>query len=469
MASTPSEQPRIVILGAGPAGLFTAHYLRERGYNNVLVLEKLGRVGGLCKTMTYAGRSFDLGANYVTPAYTEVRKAAKRLGLTLYTERPMIAMSVPEDPSQKVSFKSIFEAMRVDADTGKKIPLLKFTWANLRYVWLRWKLRNAIDRPTFAGLEHRDDLCVPFGQWLRDNRIGCLKTVFQLPVNLMGYGTVETTAAAYPLKFMTLKTFIPMVLKEMPFIGKFTGWPKRFTYGYQRFLERLSWDLDVRLNIRVTDIERSDGKAYLTFQKPDQILNEIRWEEDHIEADHLILACPLPSGHLRGFMKLNDGEERLFDKIETLSYCMTTHHVEGLDLTSDSSPLAACFPVPPIGTPWGVAKQWADSDFTQFYTRVDPKEPHDSVQKEVEEGIRVLVSQMGGRILADNHEWHTYNRWPYFQHVSPEVFAEGWYSQLEALQGNEGTYYAGGATNFELVEPIAEYAKNLVETHFPAR
>ena len=119
--------------------------------------------------------------------------------------------------------------------------------------------------------------------------------------------------------------------------------------------------------------------------------------------------------------------------------------------------------------PWGVAKQWDDSDFVQFYTRVEPADPYDSVRDQVEEKVRAVVHQMGGRIVPENQEWHTYNRWPYFQHVDAKAFGEGWYTRLEKQQGVDHTYYVGGATNFELVEPIAEYAKNLVATHFPPR
>ncbi len=59
---------KIVIIGAGASGLSAAHFLKKSGYKNVLVLEKLGRVGGLCRTITEDYMSFDLGANYITLA-----------------------------------------------------------------------------------------------------------------------------------------------------------------------------------------------------------------------------------------------------------------------------------------------------------------------------------------------------------------------------------------------------------------
>jgi phytoene dehydrogenase-like protein len=45
--------------------------LAEQGFHNVTVLEKLGRIGGLCKSLTADGMSYDLGANDVTWAYQE--------------------------------------------------------------------------------------------------------------------------------------------------------------------------------------------------------------------------------------------------------------------------------------------------------------------------------------------------------------------------------------------------------------
>jgi hypothetical protein len=76
---------------------------------------------------------------------------------------------------------------------------------------------------------------------------------------------------------------------------------------------------------------------------------------------------------------------------------------------------------------------------------------------------------MGGRIVDEKKAWHSYTRWPYFQHVHEDTMRAGFYTDLEALQGKQNTFYVGGVTNFELIEPIVRYAKHLVARHFPAR
>jgi phytoene dehydrogenase-like protein len=80
---------RICIIGAGPGGLSAAYFLKRRGYKNVTVLESTGRVGGKCLSLNYGGRSFDIGANYVTSDYTEVLRLAKEFDAALYTEAKM--------------------------------------------------------------------------------------------------------------------------------------------------------------------------------------------------------------------------------------------------------------------------------------------------------------------------------------------------------------------------------------------
>ncbi len=88
---------KIVIIGAGPAGLSTAWFLVKNGFYNVTVLEKLGRVGGLCKSFTVDGMSFDLGANYVTWAYQETLKIAREIGASTYQEKPYTSIQLDKD------------------------------------------------------------------------------------------------------------------------------------------------------------------------------------------------------------------------------------------------------------------------------------------------------------------------------------------------------------------------------------
>lgn len=63
-------------------------------------------------------------------------------------------------------------------------------------------------------------------------------------------------------------------------------------------------------------------------------------------------------------------------------------------------------------------------------------------------------------------DYYTYDKWPYFPHVTSEVMQAGFYDRLEALQGQRKTFYVGGLLNFELVETIVEYSKSLVEKNF---
>ena len=84
------KDAEIVIVGAGPAGLSAAYYLKQNGYPNVTVIEKLGRVGGLCFTINEDYTCFDLGANYLTPDYRETLKLAAEYGLKTYAERNIV-------------------------------------------------------------------------------------------------------------------------------------------------------------------------------------------------------------------------------------------------------------------------------------------------------------------------------------------------------------------------------------------
>src|SRR5512134_805784 len=72
-------QPRIAIIGAGPAGMSAAWFLKQNGYRHVRVFEKLERVGGKCLSFNYEGRQFDMAAHEMLAGYGDVMDIANAL------------------------------------------------------------------------------------------------------------------------------------------------------------------------------------------------------------------------------------------------------------------------------------------------------------------------------------------------------------------------------------------------------
>ena len=100
--------------------------------------------------------------------------------------------------------------------------------------------------------------------------------------------------------------------------------------------------------------------------------------------------------------------------------------------------------------------------FTQFYTR--PTEYQ--TDEEVIEEVRKLTQLLGGEINDTQGRWHTFDKFTYFQHFDSKIIKEGIYSTFANMQGQDKTFYVGGATDFELVEPIVKHSKYIVEKHF---
>lgn len=64
-----SNDVRIIIIGAGMAGILSAIRLREYGYDNFVIYEKSDRVGGTWRENTYPGLSCDVPAHLYTYSF----------------------------------------------------------------------------------------------------------------------------------------------------------------------------------------------------------------------------------------------------------------------------------------------------------------------------------------------------------------------------------------------------------------
>lgn len=473
-----AKHARICIVGAGAAGLSTAYYLKQQGYRNVLILEKTGRVGGLCCSITSNGRAFDLGANYLTPAYREVLKLAAEVGAPLYSEGP----GQVYDPFASQPDKPVFKSILDTVTEGTELPT--YLAAVAQFYCERLRLEPILSVPGFAGISQYPELTQPFAQWLSEKKLSCLATLFELPITNMGYGYLDDIPTAYALKYITIDTFTTLVTygAQLPL-----GWPKRFVDGFQRFWERISWGLTIRTNINIKSIQRG-ATIRVQFVEQEQIINQDEPREEVLEFDYLVLACPPTLDVLGTFLTLSPTETSLFEQIILNPYCLTSYHIP--DLTMPTA-VTNVIPMNEEGNPWFIAQQFKDNDLIAFYTRLDRQgqvfsknaagdgyelvdrhcqitgQPEDCSTRlskaDVIRGIQKTVRNLGVEL---DDQYYTYDEWPYFPHVDSQAMQDGFYDRLEAMQGQHKTFYVGGLMNFELVETIVEYSKALVKRYF---
>lgn len=451
-----SRDSKICIIGAGPAGLAHAHYLKKSGYLNVDILERNHKVGGKTHTMTFNNRSFDMGANYLTPDYTHVLKIAKEVDAKLYHERAPVAFN-PDTGQFQPLMKAVLEGT----------TLFKFIRSSFRYFILRWKLNKVLPFAGNMGLAKRPDLMVSFEEWLDNHKLGNLKKIFSIPVTMMGYGELKDIATPYVLRYIGLGTFRTMLLFGA---GISTRYPKRFKDGFQRFWERVSWSLNVRTNVEVSKITRAEGKVTVHF-------NEYRLEDDGftsdpftITYDYLVLSCPLTLKTLEPFLDLRDNEREMFgpEKVK--------HHTFGITLLDDVKNIPFkwrvfhIFPLATINHPSIFAHQFPSSPAFEIYT---PMTNFSDEEKKAGKRARIdtmeddamkIIKALKGEAKKDSilH----YDIWKYFYHVSTDDFKEGYFDQLEAMQGQHNTFYNMGLNSFELIEPITRYSKYLVTKYY---
>lgn len=460
--STIDRGARIAVVGAGPAGLSTAWFLRKAGFTNVTVLEKLGRVGGLCKSLTVDGMSYDLGANYLTWTYQETLAIAREVGAGTYAERPYTSIDLAPD-GKSFRYRSLLDAVLQSPGSARTVSLFAFLLAAVRYLVIRARLRPVIDIPDYLERIHEHpELCVSFQDWLTAQRLTPLATLFQFPITIMGYGQLDEIAAPYALRYMSLRTFFPMVFDKPPMSWVVGSWPRRFTDGFQRLWERVSWRADVRLSVQIHRITRSAEGVRIEMTYPEQHLNSEQLTHVTEDYDYLVLACPLtPDVFASLDLTRNAAETAISEAVEVNPYCMTTFWIDRLAMPE---PIAPVLPMNAQGRPYAVARQFQDRSnmFTQFYTRPTEHQTDD----EVRAAVRALVTVLGGTI--DEARWHTYDEFTYFQHFTIEQMRNGIYATLAAMQGADRTFYVGGATDFELVEPIVVHAKYLVGRYFGA-
>ena len=264
-------QDRVAVVGAGPAGLSAAWYLRGAGYGDVTVLEAVDPGRGQVLHVREQGSPDRVGAFTVSPAYEQTMSIARDVGAPLTVQPRRLAWEGGDRirPVRKVVLR----------DAG----LLGLLWAALRYLLQLRSYRSVLGPPGFGGLAaspHREAGLASRSvlPWLERHRLTALTDMFDMVVPDMGYGRLGTVPTVYVLKYIGVLNFLTL---SMVGLGLTRRWPKRFAHGFGHLWERVGRTLEVRTGVQIEAIVRSaDGV-------------EIRTSERTYAFDRLVVACPI--------------------------------------------------------------------------------------------------------------------------------------------------------------------------------
>ena len=420
-SALPSKQTRIGIIGAGVAGLTAAHTLRKMGYDKLVIFEKQPEVGGKVKSVIYQGRTYELGAVWLTADYKTVLKMAREF-------------DVPKVQARAVS---LLKADGTALGSSQLLESLGGVWGGARAAISFMNTMRRFPEHRQQGFVGADaELNESIAQFSERHRFLPFTRIMATMMTGCGYGFYSDIPALYWLKLLPMINNI-YLRGLIPFNHTFFKFPN----GFQQLWSQVAATLPVKLATEVTRIERpvtgpiavcAGGQSY--------------------EFDRIIMTTPLHRAD--GIIGLSPAEQDLFGRIRNLRYRITVAQTNGnihggiVDHVSRDKINHVNF----------IGNFYENTDVSVFYQMLDETISEEQAQLVLEQDLA-----RGGIRIQKVLDTRT---WTYFPHVTKSDLDAGFYQRLDDLQGQQGTYYAGGLLNFETVEHTASHAEYLVRRFF---
>ena len=412
---------RIGIIGAGPAGLSAAYFLKQKGHNQVTVLEKNDRVGGKCHTVTYQGRTYEMGAIMSGPSYKEVKRLSAEFNQRIVEFSRGNAESVEFDPAAN-RYQPI--------SLAKKAQYLLAAEEYKRH-YNRYKLK--ISAEGFYNLA--PELQVPFRTWTKKHASNpaLMEEVLSHFFVSFGYGYMDQVPAGYVLKYFSPELLNSFILGQIHMMEN----------GYQKLWEAVARDLDVQLNFEMASAKR-ERNVWVVTSKAGKTYT----------FDDLILAMPLDTASWMVDMKPE--LQATLRKVKNQAYSSILVDIQMP--THGSGLVTRNYQSSRDGSTVSWLYRWADKNVVNFYRLGSQSKDAKAILAEFEAEAKARGWKINRIIKVIE--------WKYFPHFPSSVLKESPYKILEDSQSQNGLYLAGELMNFSTVEHSVAYSKDLVNRFF---
>ena len=446
---------RIAIIGGGPAGLSAGMYLEKAGYENYVIYERDGWVGGKCHSPEYNGRRYEMGAIMGVPSYYAIHDVEEFCGIT------------HDGPKLNRNYKDL-KGNVIDPFDPKKNPLrvphlMKMKNQAKKFGELLQTKYKGYDLNGHRGLaqgryegdavtperehvegenENLKDLALPFKEFCEKNGVELVEDIWIGPFTAFGYGYFDEIPAAYVLKYLDFQTTMNFV--------KVNLWT--WKDGTQSIWEHLNDKIEhpALLDSDITKVERKDGKVFITVNGKVE------------EFDKLIVTSPLQ--YFGEYADIRDDEKRYFDKIDYERYDTMGFTTKPEDAPEISYYIMENMTPERLGHLMVYYHRWPEVQDQMYVTYTLRKHKggkelgYEDTKKTVLDDLKVMGNP--AEKVIDEGAWY------YFPHVFTEDYAAGWYDDVEAMQDKYDTFYAGEIMSFGDMDETTEYSRELVERFF---
>ncbi|KAK1140958.1 hypothetical protein N8T08_009704 [Aspergillus melleus] len=398
----------VCIVGGGAAGTYAAMQLQARHNKSVVVVEKEGRLGG--QTMTYTDSDSGNPVEY---------------GVTWFMDLPVVRNYFSLLGIDAISSRFTARLQGCDFRTGEEFPSSTAEEQKAALAMYREKLEEYPFLKLGFYLPHPvpKDLLLPFEDFVKKHD---MSSVVQSMGGLNFLGDWLRHPALYVMKYLNM--------------GFVTGWQKNFLKPadrnnssiYDAALDRLG-EASVLLNSQVRQVDRKSDpeRVYVEVQSGSEV--------QLIRAKTIIVAVPPLLPKLQGF-DLSDREKRLFGQFRH-TYCYTGVVRINKDLPPNVCYINRASEDVFVSPRRPCVLTIRPSDVPKLYTLhigSDTPLSEEGVRKEIHSSLRSFIMTTPEILITGSHS-------PYQLTVSAQAIEQGFYDNLNGLQGDRRTYYIGAA------------------------
>ena len=464
---------RICIIGGGPAGISAAMYLQKKGYTNYEIYEKLNKVGGKSYSpkikVNGEERSYETGAIMGAITYHAVHEV-EEFGGTSHADGPNMRRMYrdssgkeifPFDIKKNFSIRKTLGLLKLKKQMKKLVEIMNTKYkgydcyghrgvAQGRYSGLDKSVDNALNLIEGEN-PNLKDLALPFDQFCKLNGVEEVMRIWIGPYTSFGYGYFDEIPAAYVMKYLDTTTAIEFV--NMRLWTWKDGTQSIYVNANKKLLHPAHLNTEVVKVVRPA--EGTEGKIKVTIK-------DAKGERVE-EFDKLIVTTPLD--YFAGYADAREEEKELFSKIIHEKYVDFIARFDENAGPTISGYIFDNMTYDRLGHAMVYYHRWEDLKGNCPSVVYALRNHLGSKDVSYDYTIDTMMKDMelcGFPVKERLFEQETY----YCPHVSSKDYADGWYDKLEAMQGKQGTYYAGEIISFGDMEDTCAASKDIVTRFF---